>query len=243
MRVLIIEDDLETVESVSMALQIPWPEAEILSARLGKKGIEVAKSEAPDIIILDLGLPDISGFEVLERVRLSEPVPIIVLTVSGEEASIVRGLGEGADDYIVKPCGHLELLARVKARIRDKDRSGGKSPLFFGPLSFNPSRRRLLNGGKELNLTGIQARIIHCLMRKRGSVATCSGLARAVWGDDYPGSTYSLRVHIRHLRQKVEADPSHPQLILTKRGIGYFVAKPGEPDRSGPMKHHAMEEV
>ena len=242
-KALVIEDDPETVESVSIALQKPWPEAQIVSTHLGKKGIQLAESEALDVIILDLGLPDISGFEVLERLRLSSPVPIVVLTVKAEEADMVQGLEWGADDYIVKPCGQLELVARVKARIRDRNRFGGKSPLSFGPLSFNPSTGQLLNGEKELNLTGIQARIVHYLMRKAGRVATYSGLAHAVWGDDCPEATDSLRMHIRRLREKVEADPSHPQLILTKPGIGYFLANPGKPDRNSTHETHAIEEV
>lgn len=128
----------------------------------------------------------------------------------------------GADDYIVKPCGQLELLARVKARMRDKSGLVKEAPLSYGPLRFNPSTHQLLIGKKEIGLTTIEAHIIHHLMKNAGSVATYSSLAEEVWGEDYPGSIDSLRVHIRRLREKVEADPSQPQLILTKSGIGYF---------------------
>jgi len=226
-KALIIEDDPEIVESVSLAFRILWPEAQLVSTHLGREGIELAESEAHNIIILDLGLPDISGFEVLKQVRLFSSVPIIILTVKTEEADTVKGLEWGADDYIVKPCGQLELLARVKARIRDKNHFAEEVPLTLGSLSFNPLTRQLMYGKKEINLTAIEAHIIHYLMRMGGRVATYSSLAEEVWGDDYPGSVDSLRVHIRRLREKLEADPSHPQLLLTKAGIGYFLAKPG----------------
>jgi len=163
---------------------------------------------------------------VLKQIRLFSAVPIVILTVKTEEPDIVKGLEWGADDYIAKPCGQLELLARVKARMRDKNHFAEELPLTLGSLSFNPLTRQLLYGKKEINLTAIEAHIIHHLMRMAGRVATYSSLAEDVWGDDYPGSVDSLRVHIRRLREKLEADPSHPQLLLTKAGIGYFLAKP-----------------
>jgi len=226
-KVLIIEDDPEVVECVSLAFQLGWPEAQLVSTHLGKKGMELAESEDPDVIILDLGLPDISGFEVLRELRFFSHVPIIILTVKEEEADTVRGLEWGADDYIVKPCGQLELLARVKARMRDKDRFAEGVPLTLGSLSFNPLTRQLLYGEKEINLAAIEAHIIHYLIRNGGRVATYSRLAEEIWGEDYPGSVDSLRFHIRRLREKLEADRSRPQLLLTKEGIGYFLAKPG----------------
>ncbi len=226
MKALIIEDDAEIVESISLALQIRWPETHIVSTHLGKKGIDLVESDDPDIIILDLGLPDISGFDVLKRVRSFSSAPIIILTVKSDESDIVKGLEWGADDYIIKPCSQLELLARVKARMRDKSRSVKESPLSYGSLRFNPSTHQLLIGEKEIGLTTIEAHIIHHLMKNASSVAAYSSLAEEVWGEDYPGSIDSLRVHIRRLREKIETDPSQPQLILTKAGIGYFLAKP-----------------
>jgi len=225
-KALIIEDDREIVESISLALQIRWPETRIVSTHLGKTGIELAESEAPDIIILDLGLPDISGFEVLKQVRSFSSVPIVILTVRSDEAAIVKGLEWGADDYISKPCGQLELLARIKARIRDKSPVGGEAPLSYGPLRFDPVTRQLVNQTKEIQLTAIEAHIIRLLMRNAGRVVTHSALAEEVWGEDHPDAVESLRVHIRRLREKIEADPSHPQFIITKPGIGYQLAKP-----------------
>lgn len=226
MRALIIEDDPGIVESISLALQIRWPETQIVSTHLGKKGIDLAGSEDPDIIILDLGLPDISGFDVLKQVRSFSSAPIIILTVKADEADIVKGLEWGADDYIVKPCGQLELLARVRARIRDKSRSVKEAPLSYGALRFNPSTHHLTIENREIKLTTIEAHIMHHLMKNAGQVVTYSSLAEEVWGEDYPGSIDSLRVHIRRLREKVESDPGQPQFILTKASIGYFLAKP-----------------
>ncbi len=226
MKALIIEDDIEIVESVSIAFRMGWPEAQLLSAHLGKKGIRMAESQSPDIIILDLGLPDISGFEVLKRIRSVSSVPIIILTVKKEEASVVKGLEWGADDYIVKPCGQFELLARIKARIRDADYTGKDEPITIGAISFDPLIRIFKKGKKQVKLTAIESHIIHHLMKNADRVATYSRLAEDVWGDDYIGSVDSLRVHVRRLRGKIEEDPSHPELILTKSGIGYYLAKP-----------------
>jgi two-component system KDP operon response regulator KdpE len=211
MKALIVEGNPEIAESISLAFQIRWPEAQLVSTYMGKKGIELAESEDPDIIVLDLELPDMSGFEVLKQIRLFSSVPIIVLTARAEEADMVKGLEWGADDYIVKPCGQLELLARVKARIRDRDHFAEEQPLSFGPLLFNPLKRQLMYGKKEINLTAIEAHIIHYLMRMGGRVATYSSLAEDVWGDDYPGSVDSLRVHIRRLsswRNQANPDPN-----------------------------------
>jgi two-component system KDP operon response regulator KdpE len=226
MKALIIEDDPEIVESVSLAFRLRWPDAQLTSTKMGERGLELVESEHPDIVILDLGLPDISGFDVLRQIRLFSSVPIIILTVRGDDADIVKGLEWGADDYIVKPCGQLELLARVNARIRDDIHSPEAVPISFGPLQFSPLTRHLSYGEKDIRLTAIEAHILHHLMRNAGHVATYSSIARDVWGDDYPGSVDSLRVHVSRLRSKIEANPGNPQLILNKLGVGYFLAKP-----------------
>jgi two-component system KDP operon response regulator KdpE len=226
MKVLIIEDDPEIVKSISLSLRIRWPDIQISTTHLGHKAIELAESEIPDIIILDLGLPDMSGFDVLEKIRNFSSIPIIILTVKADEADIVRGLECGADDYIVKPCSQLELLARIKARIRDKTRFDQQSILSYGSMRFDPSTRLLRIGERKVELTAIEAHIMHCLMKNAGHLATYSSLAEEVWGEDYPGSVDSLRVHIRRLRGKIEANPSNPQVILNRVGLGYFLAKP-----------------
>ncbi len=225
MKVLLIEDDREIVEAISLAFQIRWPEAKVISTRLGKKGSELVESEAPDLVILDLGLPDVNGFEVLRQIRLFSRIPIIILTVRSDEADIVKGLEWGADDYITKPFRQLELLARVKALIRRQNPSDEET-LVSGPLRLDATTSQLHYNGKEIALTVTESRILSHLMRNAGHVVTHSSLAEAVWAADYPGATDSLKVHIRRFREKNDADPGHPQLTLTKADIGYSLSKP-----------------
>jgi len=224
-RALIIEDDPEIVESIAMSFRVGWPDGELVSASLGRKGVEMVESEAPDVVILDLGLPDISGFEVLRRVRLFSSVPIIILTVEGQEESIVRGLEGGADDYVVKPCRQLELLARIKARVRERAVDHGGRLVSFGELRFDPRTWRVRNGKVETSVTAIEGLILQELLTNGERVSTHMRLTEVVWGTDYPGSIDSLRVHIRRLREKIEEDPSQPKVILTKSGVGYFLAR------------------
>ncbi len=226
MKVLLIEDDENIVETISLALQMRWPQAKLVSTHLGERGIELVESETPDIVILDLGLPDISGFEVLKRVRLFSSLPIIILTVKSEEADIVKGLEWGADDYMVKPFRQLELLARLKTLTRRQGVPGATTQLVCGPLRFDPSTRELFYADREISLTSTEGHILHHLMKNAGHVVTHSSLAEAVWGENYEGATNSLRVHIRRLREKLEADPAHPKFIRTKAGVGYYLAKP-----------------
>jgi len=226
MRALIIEDDPEIIESVALVFHIGWPEAQIDHTHMGRKGIEMVGKYNYDIIILDLGLPDIGGFDVLKIIRDISSVPIIILTVKIDEDSIVRGLEWGADDYVVKPCGQLELLARIKARVRDKYRHNVLLPVTFGILCFDPQSRLLEIGERQVRLTAIESHIIQALMKNGLRVTSYAQLTDAVWRTDYNGSVDSLRVHIRRLREKIEDDPSSPKVILTKSGIGYAMAKP-----------------
>jgi len=226
MKVLVIEDDQAIVETITLVLKISWPEAKLVSTHLGERGIELVESENPDVVILDLGLPDKSGFEVLKQVRLFSTVPILILTVSSDEADIVKGLEWGADDYVVKPFRQLELLSRIKLVTRRRGSLVEETPLVCGQLHFDPSTWQLFYGEKEISLTRTEGSIFHHLIKNAGRVVTHSGLAEAVWGVDYPDAADSLKVHIRRLRTKLEADPSHPQIILTKPGTGYLMAKP-----------------
>ncbi len=226
MKVLIIEDDNEIVEVISLAFEIRWPGVKLVSTHLGEKGVGLVESENPDVVILDLGLPDISGYDVLKEIRTFSGVPILILTVRGEESDVVKGLEWGADDYMVKPFRQLELLSRVKALTRRASSSDREKLLVYGELSFDPSTRQLSYGQREINLTRTEGIILHSLMRNAGQVVTHSTLAQAVWGEDYPDATSTLKVHVLRLRQKLEVDSSQPKLILTKTGIGYLLVKP-----------------
>lgn len=226
MRILLIEDDDNIVEAISLALKIRWPDVLLTATDLGEEGVELAFSETPDVVILDLGLPDISGFEVLKRIRQHSSVPVLILTVKSEETDIVKGLEWGADDYMVKPFRQMELLARVQTVMRRQAPSSAATTLVCGPLRFDPATRQLFYNDREISITSTEARILHHLITDPGHIATHYRLAEAVWGDDYNGAANSLRVHIRRLREKIEVNPSQPQIICTKPGVGYFLAKP-----------------
>jgi two-component system response regulator VicR len=225
MKVLIIEDDREIVEIITLAFEIRWPGVTLVNTHLGNKGTELVETENPDVIILDLGLPDASGFDVLKDIRTFSDIPIMILTVRGEEADVVKGLEWGADDYMVKPFRQLELLSRIKALTRRSTNLNRETALVQGDLSFNPTVRQLFRGDEEIMLTRTEGTILYQLMKNAGQVVTHSSLAEAVWGEDYPDAVDSLRVYIRRLREKIETNPDNPDLIITKTGIGYMLAK------------------
>jgi two-component system response regulator VicR len=226
MKILVIEDDQQIVEAISLAFQIRWPEAKLITTHLGERGIDLVEKEKPEIVILDLGLPDINGFEVLKQVRLFSDIPILILTARTEESDIVKGLEWGADDYMVKPFRQLELLSRIKALTRRRSSPDADTPLSVGRLNFNPSTGQLIFDQREISLTPTEGRILHHLMRNAGQVITHASLADAVWGEDYPGAVDSLKVYVRRLREKLENEPQDPKLIVTKAGVGYLLVKP-----------------
>ena len=228
MKFLVIEDDKTIIDSISLIFQLSWPETKLISTPLGQKGIELAETEHPDVVIIDLGLPDISGYEVLKQIRLFSAVPVIILTVRSEEVDIVRGLEGGADDYIIKPFRQLELLSRIRCVTRRQERVAQEKPLEIGQFYFNPSTWQLVIGEREISVTRTEGSIFYHLLQNAGRVVTHSDLAEALWGVDYPDAADCLRVHIRRLRVKIEEDPRQPQVILTKPGVGYLLAKPDQ---------------
>ena len=227
MKALVIEDEANILEAISLIFQLRWPAVEIVSTPLGKEGVQMVESESPNIVLLDINLPDISGFQVLQEVRRFSDVPVIILTVRGAETDRVKGLELGADDYIVKPFGHLELLARVKAVMR---RSGlvaaeGAEPFSSGDLRIDFAQRKVFLKDRELKLTPIEYQLLYHLARSADQFVSSSTLVYKIWGEDYPGAAESLKVHMRHLREKIEEDPANPKLILTEHGKGYRLAK------------------
>ena len=226
MKVLIIEDDPGIVETISLTFQIRWPETELVSTHSGEKGVVMVEAENPDMVILDLGLTDINGFEVLKQIRLFSAVPVLILTVRADESDIVKGLEWGADDYMIKPFRQLELMSRVKALTRRRSSLPEETPLVYGQFHFYPSTGQLRNGDKEIALTTTEGRIFHKLIENAGRVVTYGDLAESLWGDKYPGTDASIQVHVHRLRAKIEVDPAKPQIILTKSGIGYTMVKP-----------------
>jgi two-component system KDP operon response regulator KdpE len=222
MKILIIEDDNDIVESVSMTIHMIWSDSEILSSGLGTEGLDLINKQCPDIVILDLELPDISGFDVLKQVRLFSSVPILILTVRGTEQDMVKGLEMGANEYLVKPFRQMEFLARLKLLLRKNDPSYIKQRFSVGDWQFDPYTHRLTQNSKEVHLTSTECAILSHLVINRGKVVTFPSLAALLWQDEYPGYKDTIQVYIRRLRKKIESDASHPSIIITQPGIGYY---------------------
>ncbi len=226
MKVLIIDDDKEIVETLKMAFDLCWPETEVASSRLGEEGIRIVEKSPPDIVILDLGLPDISGFEVLQEIRQFSDVPVIILTVRGDEVDIVRGLGLGAEDYMIKPFRQMEFIARVKANARKQNIPTEETSITKGSFSLNVFKHELCFKGKKIILTKSECIIFSELAKCSNRVATYSRIAQALWGRAYPGSDEAIRVYINRLREKLEEKPADPEYILTSVGHGYIFNLP-----------------
>lgn len=220
-KILLVEDDSQIAEVITVAFEVRWPEAKIIRASSGYDAITKVESEHPDLIVLDLGLPDVDGFEVLKQVRLFSTIPIIILTARDEESDIVKGLEWGADDYITKPFRQLELMSRAQALMRRYHLVSQATTPNYRDLRFGQSVRHLFIGKRQVTLTSTESAILAHLMRNAGIVVPISRLADTIWGDSYPGSCEAVRVYIHRLRIKIEDDPSHPRYIHTHPGIGY----------------------
>jgi len=183
--------------------------------------------EKPDVLVLDLGLPDRSGFEVISEVRKQSPVPIIVLSARSDERSKVEALDLGADDYIGKPFGMAELTARIRAALRHRFQTQGELPTFVsGELSVDLVRRHVTRAGQEIKLSPKEFELLRHLVAHAGKVLTHRHLLREVWGPAHSDEVQYLRVFIRGLRQKLELDPTRPTHILTELGVGYRLQLP-----------------
>ena len=223
MKVLIIEDDPASIEIISLIFKVSRPDIQLVSSKLGEEGISLVEKEHPDVIILDLGLPDIDGFEVLKRVRLFSDTPVLILTVRGEETDVARALELGANDYVIKPFRQLEFLARIKNVMSKGSFSQGKPYINIGGFTFDVSMRRLTSGEKMVYLTGIESQILYHLAINKGQIVTYSSLYEKIWGEYYPGQENALRVHIQRLRRKLKNKASQSNLIVNKPGIGYTI--------------------
>ena len=229
MKVLVIEDDPGIIEVVSLCFQLRWSGTTVISAANGHKGIELVENESPDVVILDIGLPDIDGYQVLKEIRRFADVPVLMLTVRGEDTDIAKGLELGADDYITKPFSHIELIARVQAVLR---RSQGlaitdeERPFTSGKLSVDFNRNEVLIDGESIKLTSTERKLLYYLIRNEGRILSHESLLTKVWGDTYVDARDLLRVHIQHLRQKLEDSAESPIIIVTEHGIGYKFIRP-----------------
>lgn len=222
MRVLLVEDDRMIGESLREALRRQGMATDWV--RDGRAADATLASERFDAVLLDLGLPQRSGLEVLQALRArGDTTPVIVLTARDALADKVRGLDAGADDYLVKPFGAGELLARVRAQLRRQTLAtpSAEPMLRFGPVSVDLTRRVVERGGETLHLTPIEYRLLTHLAAQPDRVVTHQQLLKALWGPGHAEDTHYVRVHMANLRKKIEDDPSMPKYLLTEAGIGY----------------------
>ena len=223
LRVLIVDDEPPIRKLLRMGLTAQG--YQVLEAPNGKAALELV-AQRPDLVILDLGLPDVQGFDLLRTIRArNEQVPIVVLSSRGDEVAKVAALDLGADDYVTKPFGTEELLARMRAALRHQLQVHGERPVFHtGDLSVDLVRRIVKLGDKEVKLSPKEYELLRMLVQHAGKVLTHKFLLGELW-DDLTDAQY-LRVYVRQLRQKIEANPERPQYVLTETGIGYRLRAP-----------------
>ncbi|MEE9617596.1 MAG: response regulator transcription factor [Anaerolineae bacterium] len=226
-RVLVVDDEPETTKYVSANLQARG--YDVLTAGDGLMALETFRESVVDLVILDIMMPGLDGFEVCRAIRRRSGVPIIMLSARGQEKDIVRALDLGADDYLTKPFGVEEMLARVRATLRRTPRTGvaPRPPLVMEDLKIDFAARRIMVRGREVQLTPTEYDLLVHLAINAGRVLTHRALLQAVWGLEYSDETEYVWVYIRRLRRKIEPDPGNPHYILTHPGVGYcFVAPP-----------------
>jgi DNA-binding response OmpR family regulator len=221
--VLLIEDDRLIAEPIARALKLQ--NYTVLTAINGAAGLEMALTAQPDLVILDIMLPEMNGWDVCKGIRQKSVVPILMLTALSEEIDRVLGLELGADDYLSKPFSTRELMARIKALLRrvefDTARTAQNEPIEFADIVIDMNRRQIFKAGKEVALRFKEFELLSLLLLKAGDVVTRAEIFDKVWGTDWLGDMRTLDVHIRWLREKLEDDPSDPRLIQTVRGVGY----------------------
>lgn len=223
-KVLVVDDESSIVNIISYNLKKEG--YEVITAEDGEAGLELALNENPDLILLDIMMPKMDGYEVCRKVREKSNVPIIMLTARADEVDKVIGLEMGADDYVTKPFGNRELIARVKAHLR---RSTAKEvPVengnvqSFGDLTIDFDRYEVTKRGEVINLTMREFELLTFLATQKTQIFNRETLLEKVWGYEYFGDVRAVDVTIRRLREKIEDDPSKPRFIITKRGIGYY---------------------
>jgi two-component system, OmpR family, KDP operon response regulator KdpE len=217
MKVLLVDDDDTLRQTLGIGLRAAGHE--VLVAGDGRTALQSADEDRPDVIVLDLGLPDLSGFDVLRRVRAWSTVPVVVLSARAESAEKVEALDLGADDYVTKPFGMEELLARVRAAAR---RAGSDVPvLTTGDLVIDLPARRVSRRGEVVRLTPTEWGLLEMLVRTPGRLVSQQDLLHEVWGPAYGRETNYLRVYVGALRKKLEDDPSNPRHLITEPGMGY----------------------
>lgn len=235
MNILVVEDEADMAEVIALALTMHWAGCSVPIARNAAEALDLVETERPDVVLLDIGLPDEDGFSVCRAIRAFSDVPIIMLTVHDSERDKVKGLELGADDYVTKPFGHLELLARIRAVLRRAQMPlpTSQAPDFVAAgLAVSFARREVTVRGRPVRLTPLEYNLLYHLVRNAGQVLPHRTLLAKVWGQEYVEEMDYLKVYVRRLREKIEDEPQRPRLILTERGVGYRF-QPLAPDERG----------
>jgi two-component system KDP operon response regulator KdpE len=224
MKILVVDDEPDVVESIRLGFALQWREVDVLGAASGEVALDIVEREAPDLVLLDIGLPGQDGFEVLRELRAFSDVPVVMLTARDDAMDKVKGLELGADDYVTKPFNHLELMARVRAVLRrhDMPAPASRAPSFrSGDLEVDFARQEARLRGEHLDLTPTEYKLLYHLVRNAGHVLQHGTLLAKVWGREYVDETDYVRVYIRRLRDKLGDDPDNPRYIQTERRVGY----------------------
>jgi DNA-binding response OmpR family regulator len=224
-KVLVVDDEKLIVKGIRFSLEQDG--MEVRCAYDGEEALEIAKNEKFDIILLDVMLPGLSGFEVCQQIREFSDVPIVMLTAKGEDMDKILGLEYGADDYITKPFNILEVKARLKAIMRrttskETEKTADDMIIRRGDMTLDREGRRVYIEEKEVNLTAKEFDVLELLVLNPNKVYSREKLLTTVWGEDYPGDVRTVDVHIRRLREKIEKNPSEPRYVHTKWGVGYY---------------------
>lgn len=223
-KILVIDDEETTVQLISLLLERRG--YEVIKAFRAEEGLRKAYRNHPDLVLLDIMMPDMDGWELCRRLRELSDVPIIFLTARSEVKDVVKGLELGADDYVVKPYDNDELIARIKAHLRRAPTPPASEELIFngGDFRINFMNREVRVRNKQVHLTPKEFNLLGVLVRSAGRVITRTELVKEAWGPEYSDAIDSLKLYIHYLRQKVEQDPNRPEYILTSRGVGYRFA-------------------
>jgi two-component system KDP operon response regulator KdpE len=223
--VVLIEDEPQMRRFLRAVL--PSQGIELFEADTGQRGLIEVGLRRPDVVVLDLGLPDIGGVEVVRRLREWSDVPVIILSARSEEADKVAALDAGADDYLTKPFGVGELLARLRVAMRRAARaSDGSQLLTAGPIKVDLNARRVEVSGEVVHLTPLEYRLLSMLVRHAGKVLTHRHLLKEIWGPSHVEDAHYLRIYMAQLRRKLEDDPAQPRYLITEPGVGYRFAQP-----------------
>ena len=233
----VLIEEMPTMSTMSMGTEnidiVEKEGYEVIVAYDGEEALEKVEDDSPDLIILDLMLPKIDGLEVAKRVRVKHSTPIIMVTAKDSELDKVLGLELGADDYVTKPFSNRELVARVKANLRRQEAvttatDNRTADIKVGDLIIHPDAYTVTKRGENINLTRREFELLHYLARHLGQVINREHLLQTVWGYDYFGDVRTVDVTVRRLREKIEDNPSHPEWLVTRRGVGYYLANPNQ---------------